>query len=79
MSDLVVIARFSAKPEAMIARSLLESEGLYAFAPDFNILGAEFDPALTSTGYRLMVREEDEAQARDILRDAQLGEPDAGN
>jgi hypothetical protein len=68
MSDLVVIARFYAKPEAMIACSVLESEGLYAFVPDFNILGAEFDPALTSTGYRLLVREEDEAEAMDILR-----------
>jgi hypothetical protein len=71
MSDLIVVARFYAKPEAMIARSLLESEGLYAVVPDFNILGAEFDPALTSTGYRLLVREEDEAQALEILKAAQ--------
>ncbi len=53
-----------ARPEALVARSLLESEGLFAFVPDLNIHGADFDPAFSSGGYRVLVREEDAATAR---------------
>ena len=62
---------FTQSPKPWSRALCLESEGLFAVVPDFNILGAEFDPALTSTGYRLLVREEDEVQAREILEAAQ--------
>jgi len=72
MSDLVIVARFSSRPEAMVAQSLLSSAGIETLMPDFNVLMAEFDPSMMEHGWRLMVRAEDEAQAAEILRDAQL-------
>jgi hypothetical protein len=72
MADLVVVARFSSRPEALIAQSLLRSEGVETFMPDFNVLMANFDPSFMQSGWRLMVTAQDAAQAVDILRDAQL-------
>jgi hypothetical protein len=71
MADLVVVARFSSRPEALIAQSLLHSEGVEAFMPDFNVLMAEFDPSFMQSGWRLMVTEDDATKASDILREAQ--------
>jgi hypothetical protein len=71
MADLVVVARFSSRPEAMVAQSLLRSEGIETLMPDFNVLMADFDPSMMESGWRLMVREEDLDDAREILRDAQ--------
>ena len=73
MTDLVPVALFSSRPEALVARSLLESEGLYAFTPDLNILGADFDPAMSAGGYRVLVRDDQLERAKAILRDAQMG------
>jgi hypothetical protein len=72
MADLVTIARFSSRPEAVVAQSLLRSEGIETLMPDFNVLMADFDPSMMESGWRLMVREEDAHEARAILRDAQL-------
>jgi division protein CdvB (Snf7/Vps24/ESCRT-III family) len=72
MSDLVIIARFSSRPEAIVAQSLLRSEGIETLMPDFNVLMAEFDPSMMEHGWRLMVHEADAEEARGILRDAQL-------
>jgi hypothetical protein len=72
MADLVVVARFSSRPEALIAQSLLRSEGIETFMPDFNVLMADFDPSFMESGWRLMVTEQDAAPAAEILRDAQL-------
>jgi hypothetical protein len=74
MADLVVIARFSSRPEAVVAQSLLRSEGIETLMPDFNVLMADFDPSMMESGWRLMVREDDADLAREILRDAQLSE-----
>ena len=73
MADLVVVARFSSRPEALIAQSLLRSEGVETFMPDFNVLMADFDPSFMQSGWRLMVTEDDAAKASDILREAQVG------
>ncbi len=72
MASLVVIARFSSRPEALIAQSLLRSEGVEVFMPDFNVLMAEFDPSFMESGWRLMVSENEASNALAILRDAQL-------
>lgn len=74
MADLVIVARFASRPEAVVAQSLLRSEGIEALMPDFNVLMAEFDPSMMEHGWRLMTHEEDAEHARGILRDAQLGE-----
>ena len=72
MADLVVVARFSSRPEALIAQSLLRSEGVEVFMPDFNVLMADFDPSFMASGWRLMVTEQDAEKAAGILHDAQL-------
>jgi hypothetical protein len=71
MADLVVVARFSSRPEAVVAQSLLRSEGIEALMPDFNVLMADFDPSMMESGWRLMVREDDAHDAQDILSHAQ--------
>jgi hypothetical protein len=76
MADLVVVARFSSRPEALIAQSLLRSEGVEAFMPDLNVLMADFDPSFMQSGWRLMVTENDAATAENILREAQIGADD---
>lgn len=73
MADLVIVARFSSRPEAVVAQSLLRSEGIETLMPDFNVLMADFDPSMMESGWRLMVCEDDADEAREILRDAQIG------
>lgn len=72
MSELVVIGRFASRPEAVVAQSLLRSEGIETLMPEFNVLMAEIDPSMMEHGWRLMVHVEDAAEAQGILRDAQL-------
>lgn len=72
MADLIVVARFASRSEALIAQSLLRSEGVEALMPEFNVLMADFDPSFMQSGWRLMVADRDAAKAAAILRDAQL-------
>jgi hypothetical protein len=72
VTGLVIVARFVSRTEALVAQSLLRSEGVETLMPEFNILMAELDPSMMEHGWRLMVREDDEARALSILRDAQL-------
>jgi hypothetical protein len=72
MANLVVAALFLERSEAIIAHGLLESEGVYAVMPDFNVLSIEPGFAFTQGGFRILVRDEDADTARAILRDAQL-------
>lgn len=71
MTDLVLLAAFASRPEAVVAQSLLRSEGVEVFMPDANILLAEIDPTFT-TGWRLLVRADKVESALAILRDAQM-------
>jgi hypothetical protein len=73
VAALVTLARFASRPECIVAQSLLRSEGIETLMPDFNVLAADFDPSMMESGWRLMVREQDEAKAQAILRDAQVG------
>ena len=73
MTDLVIVARFSSRPEAVVAQSLLRSEGIETLMPDFNVLMAEFDPSMMEHGWRLMANVDDAELVQEILRDAQLG------
>lgn len=72
MADLVLLASFSSRPEAIVALSLLKSEGVEALMPDFNVLMADFDPSFMASGWRLLVAETELERARAILVDAQL-------
>lgn len=74
MSSLVIVARFSSRPEAVVAQSVLQSAGIETLLPEFNVLMAELDPSMMEHGWRLMATEEDAETARTILAEAQSGE-----
>ena len=71
MADLVIVARFASRPEALIAQSLLRSEGIETLMPEFNVLMADFDPSMMEHGWRLLGRTQDAALIATILREAQ--------
>ncbi|MES1198907.1 MAG: DUF2007 domain-containing protein [Pseudomonadota bacterium] len=72
MADLVVVACFVQRSEALIANSLLEAEGIATLMPDFNTLSAEPGFAFGQSGFRIMVSGDKVELARAILRDAQM-------
>jgi hypothetical protein len=74
MTALAIIARFSSRPECVVAQSLLRSEGVETLMPEFNVLMAELDPSMMEHGWRLMGRSDDVSRALEILRDAQIGD-----
>lgn len=71
MTSLVIIARFASRSEALVAQSLLSSEGVETLMPEFNVLMAELDPSMMEHGWRLMGSSADALKAQAILRDAQ--------
>lgn len=73
VADLVIVARFASRPEAIIAQSMLRSEGIETVMPEFNVLMAELDPSMMEHGWRLLGAADDAEEIAAILRDAQLG------
>jgi hypothetical protein len=73
MADLLIVASFASRPEAVVAQSLLRSEGIETLMPEFNALLADYDPSMMEHGWRLLAHAEEAEEARDILRDAQIG------
>lgn len=71
MPTLALIARFVSRSEALVAQSLLASEGIETLLPEFNVLMAELDPSMMEHGWRLMGSSDDVLRAQAILRDAQ--------
>ncbi|MBY0563564.1 MAG: DUF2007 domain-containing protein [Hyphomonadaceae bacterium] len=76
MSSLALIARFVSRSEALVAQSLLASQGIETLLPEFNVLMAELDPSMMQHGWRLMGSSEDLFRAQAILRDAQADHAD---
>jgi hypothetical protein len=70
MSSLVIVARFSSRPEALVAQSVLQSAGIETLLPEFNVLMAELDPSMMEHGWRLMAHADDAENARAILAEA---------
>jgi hypothetical protein len=71
--DLVVVQTFGSRPEAELAKGELESEGIAAMIQADTAGGMREHLAWSGTGFRLLVREDDAASAREILA------PFAGN
>ncbi len=69
---VVVLAKFTSFPEAVVARSLLEAEGIGVVMPEQGLLAGQLDAGVMG-GWRLLVVEEEVEAARAILRDAQIG------
>jgi hypothetical protein len=70
MTELVVVARFASRPEAVVAQSFLRSQGIETLMPEFNVLMAELDPSMMEHGWRIMGLAEDADDAREMLREA---------
>jgi Putative prokaryotic signal transducing protein len=66
-SHLVVVQAFATEMEAVIARSALESAGIVASIRSDSAGGMRPHLGWSTGGYELLVREEDEDTAREIL------------
>ena len=72
MPDLVAVAQFSSHIEADLARSALEAAGIEAMI-SADDAGGQRPHMAFSQGVLVMVREEDEAAAREVLEPADAG------
>jgi len=63
----VVIARYGGVPEALLAKSMLDSAGIESFLGDENLVRLDWFYSNLVGGIKLMVREEDAETARAVL------------
>jgi Putative prokaryotic signal transducing protein len=74
-AELVVVRTFNTRPEADIAKSALEAAGIDAMIQADTAGGMREHLAWSGAGYKLLVREEDAAIARDVLAPRQPHKP----
>jgi hypothetical protein len=77
MAKLVTVKTFLDQPEAYIARALLEQHGITTFLFDQNFVAVNWFNLFAVSGLRLMVVEEEAAQACAILAEV-VAQPPAG-
>src|SRR5271170_1738507 len=65
--SLVTIRQFLDPTDAMIAKSALESAGIFAFLRDENTARVQWGWSILMGGIRLQVRPEDKTSAEDVL------------
>jgi len=65
--NLVVIRSYGSQPEADLAKSALESAGIDAMVQADTAGGMREHLAWSGSGFKILVREEDEPAARDVL------------
>lgn len=68
---VVVLAKFTSFPEAVVAKSLLEAEGIGVVMPESGLIAGQLDAGVMG-GWRLLVIDEELEEARNILRDAKV-------
>lgn len=68
---VVVLARFASLPEAVVAKSLLEAEGIGVVMPESGLVAGQLDAGVMG-GWRLLVIDEELESARQILTDAKV-------
>jgi putative signal transducing protein len=73
-SKLVVAGRFASQVEADLAKSALESAGIDATIQADRAGGMRDHLAWSGLGFKVLVREEDAAEAHDVLRPPPEGE-----
>ncbi len=71
-SDLVVVQAFGTQPEADLAKSMLESAGIDAMIQADRAGGMRDHLAWSGFGFKVLVREEDAPEARDVLHPPHL-------
>ena len=69
-ANLVTIRRYRDLSEAIVARSMLESAGMYVFLRDENLVRLDWQVSNFIGGIRLQVEAGDEAAAVDLLSQA---------
>src|SRR5271169_6175330 len=74
-SNLVVVQSFGTRAEADIALDILESSGIEAMIQADTAGGMRQHLAWSGLGFRVLVREEDLAMARDVLAPEPSAEP----
>jgi hypothetical protein len=74
-SSPVVIARYGGVPEALLAKSMLDSAGIESFLGDENLVRLDWFYSNLIGGIKLMVREEDAETARALLEKNSPGKP----
>ena len=72
MADLVVVEAFGSEPEAEMARGALASAGIDAIIQGDSVGGMRPHVAWASGGFKLLVREEDLAIAKELLEPSEL-------
>jgi Putative prokaryotic signal transducing protein len=65
---LVTLCRYRDLSEAIVARTLLESAGIYVFLRDENLVRLDWQVSNFIGGIRLQVEDKDEAAAAELLR-----------
>ena len=65
---LVTLCRYRDLSEAIVARTLLESAGIYVFLRDENLVRLDWQVSNFIGGIRLQVEDKDEAAAGELLR-----------
>jgi hypothetical protein len=65
--DLVIVHTYASQPEAELARSALAAADIESMIQADSIGGMRPHVAWASGGFKVLVREEDEDEARDIL------------
>src|SRR5215470_668561 len=67
-ANLVIVGEFSSEPEAEIAKSALEAAGIDAMIQSDTAGHMRTHIAWSGAGFRILVREEEAATAREILK-----------
>lgn len=68
---VVVLAKFTSFSEAIVAKSLLEAEGIGIVMPESGLVAGQLDAGVMG-GWRLLVIDEELEAAQKVLRDAQM-------
>ena len=71
-SELIVVHAFATDAEAEVAKTALESAGIDAMIKADTAGGMRPHLAWSGGGFQVLVREEDKAEAREVLEGAEL-------
>jgi hypothetical protein len=66
-SNLVVVHEFGSQPDAELAKSALAGAGIDAMIQADSVGGMRTHVAWSGAGFKVLVREEDAGDARDVL------------
>jgi hypothetical protein len=66
-AKLIVVQSYGSRPEADLAKGALEDAGIHAMIQADTAGGMREHLAWSGAGFKILVREEDEAAARDVL------------